>query len=58
MSGWKECKRCEWTWFSTMNRDPKVCPKCKTPLWNIDRVKVLPAHKLAKRNIREKASLI
>lgn len=52
MAGYKECKRCGWTWFSGLERQPKVCPKCKTVLWNTDRVKILEDHKKAKRNIR------
>ena len=36
-----ECNRCYHKWMSRMDRDPKVCPKYKSPYWNKPRVRNL-----------------
>lgn len=39
VDAWK-CERCEHVWVPRsldMNVEPKVCPKCKTPYWNVPR---------------------
>jgi len=28
-----DCKECGYTWPSTADFDPAVCPKCKSPYW-------------------------
>lgn len=30
-----QCFRCEHTWIPRKKRLPVVCPKCKSPYWNI-----------------------
>ena len=36
-----KCERCGHIWMSRENSrdEPKVCPKCKSPYWNIPRKK-------------------
>ena len=34
-----KCLRCEHEWAGRLNREPKVCPKCKSPYWNTPKVK-------------------
>ena len=34
--GWV-CKRCGHKWVPQSDRKPRVCPKCKTPYWDIPR---------------------
>ena len=29
------CKRCSHTWIPRSNTKPMVCPKCKSPYWDI-----------------------
>jgi len=29
------CERCEHRWVARGEEEPKVCPKCKSPYWNI-----------------------
>ena len=31
------CERCTHEWIPTLERDPIVCPKCKSPYWNTPR---------------------
>lgn len=32
------CERCKHTWTPReINKEPRVCPKCKSPYWNIPR---------------------
>lgn len=31
------CKRCKHIWIPRANKKPKVCPKCKSPYWDIER---------------------
>ncbi len=32
------CERCEHEWLPReKNREPRVCPKCKSPYWNLPR---------------------
>lgn len=34
---WK-CERCEHVWLPReKDREPRVCPKCKSPYWNVPR---------------------
>jgi len=30
-----KCLRCSWEWYPKSENIPKVCPKCKSPYWNI-----------------------
>lgn len=33
-----QCERCEHTWLPRSGaREPKVCPRCKSPYWNTPR---------------------
>ena len=38
ITGYK-CERCGHTWAprSKLNQNPKVCPKCKSPYWDLPR---------------------
>lgn len=29
------CERCEHTWISRVDGKPVVCPKCKSPYWDV-----------------------
>ena len=29
-----ECNRCSHSWIPRAEKEPKVCPKCKSPYWN------------------------
>jgi len=31
------CERCGHEWVKRGEEDPKVCPKCKSPYWDIPR---------------------
>lgn len=31
------CTRCEHVWQGRQEQDPRVCPKCKSPYWNVPR---------------------
>jgi uncharacterized OB-fold protein len=33
------CNRCGHTWVPRENEEPKVCPACKSPYWNKERVR-------------------
>lgn len=33
------CLRCGHEWIPTSDKPPKVCPKCKSPYWNRERVR-------------------
>ena len=33
----KECLRCEHDWYPRTENEPIICPKCKSPYWNIER---------------------
>ncbi len=33
------CNRCGHTWVPRENEEPKVCPNCKSPYWNKERVR-------------------
>jgi len=34
------CERCGHEWIPrNIKREPKVCPKCKSPYWNVKRKK-------------------
>jgi len=35
IEGWV-CERCRHEWRGR-NKEPRVCPKCKSPYWNIPR---------------------
>ena len=47
------CERCHYRWGSRTGTgtrsksDPKVCPKCKTPYWNLPRRNNMPTDKQA-----------
>jgi len=30
-----KCERCGHEWIARGTEEPKVCPKCKSPYWNI-----------------------
>ena len=35
-----QCERCEHIWVPrSYIKEPKVCPKCKSPYWNVPRQK-------------------
>lgn len=36
MEGW-ECYRCKHRWVPRDEETPRVCPKCKSPYWDIPR---------------------
>ncbi len=29
-----DCKRCGHHWYPRTAKDPRVCPKCKSPYWD------------------------
>lgn len=31
------CERCEHAWISRVDGKPVVCPKCKSPYWDVPR---------------------
>lgn len=33
----EKCKRCEHEWYRRKPVKPLICPKCKSPYWNIDK---------------------
>lgn len=33
------CERCKHEWVPRNKNEPKVCPKCKSPYWNIPKKK-------------------
>ena len=33
------CERCEHKWITRSGEMPKVCPRCKSPYWDIPRKK-------------------
>lgn len=33
------CNRCGHTWIPRENEEPSVCPSCKSPYWNKERVR-------------------
>ena len=33
-----KCKRCGYNWIPRRPQEPKVCPKCKSPYWNKNRI--------------------
>lgn len=36
------CLRCNWSWpLRNPKKDPKTCPKCKSPYWNKQRKKTI-----------------
>ena len=40
------CERCAHPWVPRMLRHPRICPKCKSPYWDVPRKKsrTTPAH--------------
>lgn len=39
-----QCERCGHQWIPLdINKEPKVCPKCKSPYWNVKRKRDLKA---------------
>ena len=36
-----ECERCHHKWYPRHEFHPKVCPRCKTRLWQTPKVKVV-----------------
>lgn len=34
-----QCERCGHQWVKRGEDEPKVCPKCKSPYWNVPRKK-------------------
>ena len=34
------CLRCDHMWFPRTPEPPKVCPKCKSPYWNKEKVRL------------------
>jgi DNA-directed RNA polymerase subunit RPC12/RpoP len=37
------CNRCGHKWTPRENGEPKVCPNCKSPYWNKERVRPITA---------------
>ena len=37
-----KCQRCGHEWYPNSQAQPKVCPKCKSPYWNVQRGKETP----------------
>lgn len=33
------CERCNHEWIARIKEDPVICPKCKSPYWNLPRKK-------------------
>lgn len=31
------CERCDHEWVPRVDHSPRVCPKCKSPYWNVPR---------------------
>lgn len=34
-----ECNRCGYCWIQTTEEEPKRCARCKSPLWNRERLR-------------------
>jgi Zn finger protein HypA/HybF involved in hydrogenase expression len=34
-----QCERCRHKWVPREDEQPRVCPKCKSPYWNVARRK-------------------
>lgn len=32
-----KCTRCDWEWIPRKEDGPRVCPKCKSPYWDVER---------------------
>ena len=32
-----ECLRCKHIWYPRSPESPRVCPKCKSPYWNVEK---------------------
>jgi len=43
------CGRCGHKWTPRENGEPKVCPLCKSPYWNKERVRGVKKDKKAKK---------
>lgn len=37
-----KCERCDHVWVPRDEKEPKVCPKCKSPYWNSPKKKNKP----------------
>ena len=37
------CIRCEHSWYQRKPEQPRICPKCKSPYWDLERQKDLKA---------------
>lgn len=33
------CGRCQYTWLPRFERRPTICPKCKSPYWDKERIR-------------------
>jgi hypothetical protein len=33
----KKCLRCPHEWYPRTPKEPVICPKCKSPYWNVPR---------------------
>lgn len=44
------CKRCDHNWLQRTERLPIVCPRCKSPYWNTNKVKLETKRKLVLAN--------
>ncbi|MBI3413257.1 MAG: hypothetical protein HY051_04210 [Candidatus Aenigmarchaeota archaeon] len=38
LKGYK-CERCEHVWLPREGSEPRVCPKCKSPYWDVPKKK-------------------
>lgn len=45
-----KCNRCDHEWIQRGTNLPKVCPQCKSPYWNKERVKQIKLHKTSDIN--------
>jgi predicted Zn-ribbon and HTH transcriptional regulator len=33
------CARCSWEWLPRSERKPTICPRCKSPYWDRERMR-------------------
>lgn len=47
-----QCERCGHEWIARGTEEPRVCPKCKSPYWNVPKKikELIPLHNNNKNN--------